>query len=573
MSRDSHQGAHTGDNDATQQAFGETPFNHIRFNEKAKAKRNRVRSALLSLLPSRSDLQTILIASSTWWTTWRRLFPEIGADADTKNLQQIVFSALDQDNPVPIAIAVLCIAISVRQLPPANDDNSFNLPLPSKDLMDHSLTTVDRLIISDNEYAVSVEGIELIILQAKIYDNLCQPRNGWLLFRRAISFAQLMGLHPNRKLLADGSSTSMQRRERLWWLLFEVDRYMSLLLGLPYGMADNQIINDASEDHTSPTVVYRRRLAVIIGYVINRNQVSTCPSLSTTLETDQQLDDSAKAMPHDWWDVSSARLAGNINVEESFERLATQVWYYQIKAFLHLPFMLQSATNRRFEYSRLACLDASRDLVKLYHALRVRDGGAFFMCKIFDFQGFTAAILLLLGLLGYGRMSSVQDLQQEQNDWHLIDVTINILRQASSDEPTNTMAAQGIQVLETLCAARHDTRTSNGELKLKRNAKLVVPYFGTITISPGSIFTISKTSNSHSEIDTQSPSLTDVVPPSIAVPHEASLRGHRNYFQELNFDADSSETFGLPHIDIDWQAMVNMDLDQDWNWFLDGAEN
>jgi hypothetical protein len=56
------------------------------------------------------------------------------------------------------------------------------------------------------------------------------------------------------------------------------------------------------------------------------------------------------------------------------------------------------------------------------------------MCKVIDFQRFTAAVLLLFGLLGYGHISSAQDLQQQESDWHLNEISTEILRRVTTEE-------------------------------------------------------------------------------------------------------------------------------------------
>jgi hypothetical protein len=51
---------------------------------------------------------------------------------------------------------------------------------------------VDSLIISDNDYVSTVKGMECIILQAKCYLDIGQPRRAWLTYRRGIAMTQLM---------------------------------------------------------------------------------------------------------------------------------------------------------------------------------------------------------------------------------------------------------------------------------------------------------------------------------------------------------------------------------------------
>jgi hypothetical protein len=150
--------------------------------------------------------------------------------------------------------------------------------------------------------------------------------------------------------------------------------------------------------------------------------------------------------------------------------------------------MLEALTDRRVKYSHIACFDATRKLLGLYHVMRSRDDDiGFDMCKVIDFQGFAAAVLLLLGLLEYGRVSSAQDLQQQDSDWQLIEVTREIPRRASAEED-NSVAVQSLEVLKLLCAIRDENGSNGAGRDLKWCGKPVFPCFDTITISRGASF-------------------------------------------------------------------------------------
>ena len=71
------------------------------------------------------------------------------------------------------------------------------------------------------------------------------------------------------------------------------DRYLSLLLGLPYGFSDahcdiNIIPNPGFE--TTESTRFRRSVAVLAGKVVDRNQGVSSQSYSTALDLDQELD-------------------------------------------------------------------------------------------------------------------------------------------------------------------------------------------------------------------------------------------------------------------------------------------
>lgn len=563
MSREERQASHGPSPDPPLRPV--TNVDEEKYNVKVKAKQRRTRQGLISLLPTKSDLHMILDTTSSWWNKWRLIFPEITASQvfspqseDKQTLKQHVLWAIDQASPVTVANGLICLGICIRQLHPGVDHGSFHLPRSPKDLMNHYLSVVE-LIIADDEYAGSLEGIELIILVAKTYVNLGQPRKGWLLFRRGVALAQLIGLHPSRNMLSGKAGDSPGRRENAWWSLYMVDRYVSLLLGLPYSFNDSPGTKEAAERSADPTELYQRMLAIIVGKIIDRNQTMSSPSLPSTLEIDQDLEDVSRFMTEDWWNTDDEQSATTISVGESFGRTAVQFWHYQTKALLHLPFMLQSATDRRFEYNRHACLDAARQMVRLYDKLRLDDDGAYFICKIMDFQVFTSVVLLLLGLLGYGGMSLT--VETEEGDWQLIDATLRILRRASSTEPDDTMLVQAVEAIETLAAFRNEGSAGKGH-RLGRSRKVVIPYFGTINISPGSRFSAPKS------MSTSPGTSTHAVQSITSGSHPTPLGdGSTSNFLMPTFEYDPNVPYdSLPQIDIDWSNVANMDLDQDWNW-------
>jgi hypothetical protein len=280
-------------------------------------------------------------------------------------------------------------------------------------------------------------------------------------------------------------------------MLFSGDRFLSLLLGLPYGIPDSH----CDLEHKGPMVnahgamfSFMVNISIIAGKVIDRcQQGPNNLSLSSAIELDTQLDEIASKVPAGWWDITP--LLTNIHRPDTAiefrECVLSQIAFHQIRIYLHLPFMLQSATNSKYDYSRSTCLNSSRELLKLYQYLRTGTGEPLYECKSVDFVGFTAAILVLLGLLGYGRMSNAHDVKQEEADWRMIEISMDIFQRASS-EKGGKVAAQSYKVLEQLSKVRYlDKHDDHRE----HYAKIAIPYFGTITIRRGQRFNTQSTSS------------------------------------------------------------------------------
>jgi hypothetical protein len=178
-------------------------------------------SALTQLLPSPHDLDIILESSSRWFTIWRQMFPEI-TDRRCESIKEAVSHSLRSESPAEIAKVMLCIAISVHQMPSDFDWTRLRLRDDPKELMERYITTIDQLVTSDDEIAATIDGIECMVLEAKYHINMGRPRRAWLLFHRAIAFCQLLGLHrlSNRKPESH-NDVQYQRQVSLWCHLCE----------------------------------------------------------------------------------------------------------------------------------------------------------------------------------------------------------------------------------------------------------------------------------------------------------------------------------------------------------------
>lgn len=458
-------------------------------------KSKMVVAALNALLPSPHDLEIILDASSEWWYIWRTMFPAI-TDRRCETIKESVGHSLRSEKPAEIAKVLLCIAMSIYQLPADWDFSRVRLSGSRTDIMEQYVSAVDRLITCDDEIAATLDGIECICLQAKYHINLGRPRRSWLLFRRAIGFGQLLGLHRLSSRKPAVPDAQWERQVSLWRHLFQGDRYISLVLGLPYSVMEQfctPYIPGPGVPHEMPEgEAYLTRLTTVVAKIADRNQNPSNMPFPATLRIDQELDEAAHMQPPEWWKITTAKEAG-ISVEQHFDRRAAQFFHHQVRALLHMPFMLKSSADKRYQYSHTAALESSREMIKYYEALRAEDYIGPFMCKLIDFQVFTAAVMILLNLLGYsqqahGALSPQYDHEQNQQDSELVDKTIEILKIASK-EPGGHVSAQSAKALEVLAHARHGCNNTKPE----GSVQISIPYFGTITLGAGKHFVPPKT--------------------------------------------------------------------------------
>jgi hypothetical protein len=400
--------------------------------------------------------------------------------------------------------------------------------------------------------------------------NLGLNRKCWILFHRAIAYSQLLGFHRPERLSAGETEVERHRRNQSWLSLCSGDVYTSLLLGLPHA-ADGRTIPVTQSQHNA-TSLLQHNLILLSAKVIDRNQMGLSLSVSRTEEIQKELETAMKDLDETFWNSSAALASGVITHQEYLEQLAAQCWLHQLQVLLHMPLMIHSVEDARLEKHRIACLDASRNLLKIYLSMRSDTFSAFSMVKLIDYQAFVCSALLVLGLLGYG--GSTHQPANKDKDRNLIGLVIATLRQASGTV-NNPIASQAVQGLETLMLLdRGPCSQETATPCVNPYARIVVPHIGTITISPGEYFTNSRTESS--------------LPPTHPLPVFALSH---DTFQEISSQVNQASTLAsnagfdngqasglevgdsiqteLASIGFDWTTTITPNFEDDWAWLND----
>lgn len=138
-------------------------------------KREKAKQALIAMLPPYGQLTKLLNSNSEWWQTWRRKCS--GTSGPEQTLPQFAAHALTTGNIGAIGTVVLSVGICSSQ---------------DSDDVDQYIEVVDRWVLSDDEYAASLEGMECLILKSKWYADVGQPRRAWIAYRKGLMYAELM---------------------------------------------------------------------------------------------------------------------------------------------------------------------------------------------------------------------------------------------------------------------------------------------------------------------------------------------------------------------------------------------
>ncbi|KIW01654.1 uncharacterized protein PV09_06839 [Verruconis gallopava] len=532
-----------------------------------RVKSERTRQALMSILPSYSKLLSILKSDHHTWAMFQRKCPGTRGNA---TIEEFTARVMARGSPCELGLLVLLYG-----------------KCEEGDLLDQCTALVDRWILSDDEYMGTLEGLECVILMGKIYSDIGQARKSWLAFRRGLTFAQLMGLHRNHSMSIP--------HESIWWSLYGADRLTSLMLGMPYGIPDSHC-NMSHLPSDDPAVMgfmqFFTKISYFAGKVIDRSQGMSESSYSSALDLEQELNDYAAQMPQEFWQVQPLVDCEDANIAYGWqEQLLGQIAFHQIKAYLHMPFMLKAPNQPGYEPSRRACIDGSREILRIYHMLRA-EGTPLYECKAIDFIAFTACILLVLGVLGYGRTAN-HDPKADERDWVLIEHSMEIFRRASS-EKGGKVAAQSYQALEQLHQLKNDD-SNTVPTEANTTTKIVIPFFGTISVQRGQNYR-HNTAASTTQNTPQSQAMTTPATPDYNKVHDQSSATYSSMDPQVMFDGlyqfpssfgqqqsssldpqltsgaagdDSIAGFGSSNTGMVWpNNWGTMDLDQDWSWLM-----
>ncbi|PKS05196.1 hypothetical protein jhhlp_008564 [Lomentospora prolificans] len=380
----------------------------------------------------------------------------------------------------------------------------------------NAVTTVTRLVTSNDELVASLEGIECMMIESMYFNNEGSLRKAWLINRKAMTVAQMIGLDKGAKsgaLTIEPETHDRIHPDYMWFRLILSDRYLSLMLGLPQGTLENGLGNLA-EETGDPMERMERMMSVVSGHILRQSSTQKM-DVGETMKIDQMLQEAAALMPPQWWLMGTgctARLKGS--QEESFDeaiRVANQFAYYHLLVQLHLPYVMRvpSGDMDYSYYSKVVAANASRALLERFISFR-KLGSSSAYCRGIDFIAFIASITLCLSHVEARRQRSVESVKgynsafqsmhhQRPVDRGLLECFLEIVDKGTGSH--DAIANKISDILKPLLAIENDSAQGNQyrtsatlevheELQCPQGfigervnvLQIQIPYFGTINI-------------------------------------------------------------------------------------------
>lgn len=406
-------------------------------------------------------------------------------------------------HPVLIARHMLYIATFLQHFHPdilqGRKDSPESLPI----LMKRLAETAMKFVTTNDEFFGSIEALECVMIESTYHHNCGNLRRSWIANRRALVMAQMMSLHQSENqakynILDERTNAHPQF---MWFRIVSLDRNLCLMLGLTQGSFDQSMATSSAFRDDIPMGRLERIHCTLASRILERNESDPCAQdFALTQILDLELQKAGRSMPIKWWLMPNLNSVIDDPQALFFDmgRLFNQLYHYNLLNQLHLPYLLRSSPGRKDEYSKMACVNASREILSRFLKFRDYNSNSF-CCRTVDFFALMGAITLILAHLDGHRFPQTSNLLAHQylSDRVMIEqaqVNMEQISRANGD----TLNAQSASLLHKLLAIDADTadgvstesvsvqRSEGPVLQSSENGngivRVQIPYFGIVRI-------------------------------------------------------------------------------------------
>lgn len=369
-----------------------------------------ITSSLLAALPSRQDTEVLLRFSKNMSFCCQMINSDWQSQMTKEEFDEAPIRTPPMPNSKthPVVLARLMLGFAVF-LQSAWYHRNAKLSESPQTIRERLATAAIKLVTSNSDLHGSLDSLECIMMEGLYHTHVGNLRRAWTVYRRAISLAQLMGIHrlPSHLLRSIDPEATFYP-ELMWLRIIFMERYLSLLLGLPQGTNVNSsaILMPPRLKPEPPIQIIQRSLSTIAGRILERNELCVS-SYSRDKVLDAELLKVSQEMLTDFWRPPNFEGISLGSFEETQEtiRLTSQVFYFYLLNQLHLPYMLSFIRSDRFgeldrheDYSTITCANASREILHRFIAYRNINHMALCFRPV-DFTTLTAILTLLLAHL------------------------------------------------------------------------------------------------------------------------------------------------------------------------------
>jgi hypothetical protein len=449
---------------------------------------------------------------------------------------------------VLVARKLLMLGTFLQGVLPSSVQGLENQGISYHYTMSRVVDSAVRLVTTNDELTGSVEGLECIMLEAMYHNYAGNLHKSWMAIRRACAVAQMMAIHrglnsPSLKIL-DPETRAAFDSDYLCFRLVQMDCYLSMMLGLPQSLLETGFATPQALEKCHPAERMQRIHCLVAGRILQRKDADV-NNLTEIHQHEKLLQKAADEMPPQWWLMPDLKSINSSRVDILYDtiRLNDQLTQYHLLIRLHLPYMLRSPSDRRYDHSKITAVNASREILSRYVASRTSNPGHFY-CRGADFLAFVGIAVMCLTYIN-SRSQGQRPVETLNSD-----TVFNFL--AHCRPADRGIMERTLEVIESMARASHDaisskfsrlihhllfieanaangtvytTSSSSGderelevEGKLTNGGKalhLYIPYLGKIYFEPGVVPKCSATASTQLDMDTSTTRDTDTLVPGL----------------------------------------------------------
>lgn len=522
-------------------------------------KYDKISQALLAALPAQKDVQ-ILLKRCEGNTTFCDMITNMLHSQKSRDKLAIEARLAEtpgpRTHPVLLAKYMLMLASLLMNLP--SQEHIHSLSEHHRTTMERLADTAISLVTTNEELLGSLESLECILLEGLYHLNYGNIRRAWLAYRRAMVAAQLIGIcrprcPPVKKLEADTTIDP----QFVWWNIVYMDRFLSLLLGLPTGHSNLTMESDTALASGTPNDRLERAHALISAKILQRNQLTPSQRYRTmTRDIDSELRKTAESLPADFWRPLEFAGLEKDSVEAFTEtmRVRNQVVHYTLLNQLHLPFLLCPNICDN-QYSRVSCVYASREILTRFITFRAFDSVSA-CCRLADFLALVAGMTLMLAHLDSHRHKEDHNFlaHQRLGDRATVEQALGHM-ELSSKLNEDMLAAKCADLLQYLLRIEADAAKVQGSIMDKAQGPddgqskalfITVPYFGTVRIARDGIKFMDTVRSSYQHANEPEADITIGGIGSVRVADHTITNDQRQPSAEIPANLDDSANYPPP---------------------------
>lgn len=464
---------------------------HARAAPPAAGKHEKISQALLAAFPSEEDVDILLRTCNRNKMFCHQVNVKARSQLDREGFHDEIKLAeirSPRTHPVLLAKQMLLLSLTLLHLSPDQHIRGLSEQYPV--IMERLADTAISLVTTREELFGTVESLECILLEAFYHLDNGSIRRAWVAFRRAMVAAQLMGIHrPSKSPVKIIDPSTNADPQILWFRIIYMDRFLSLLLGLPQGNSNVSMWSDTTLANGAPSERLECLHAVILAKMLERNELGPSQSVyDVTLDIDTELLKAAEGLPAKFWGPPNFAGLEKDSPEAFWEciRVRDQMFHYTILNQLHLPLLLCPDAERKHEYSKVTCVTSSREILTRFVAYRTFNRIPT-NCRLADFMALVAGITLILAHLYSHRNKETGNLlaHQRLGDRATVEQALENM-EVSSKLNEDMLAARCARLLQDLLAVEAGASQGRAESYHEDERALLfitVPYFGTIRIA------------------------------------------------------------------------------------------